>query len=190
MRTEKSVRIFVFWRYTAISTTKELQINDEIKVKEVRMVGSDGEQLGIMDLNSAKEYAYSRELDLVLLAPNAEPPVCRAMDYGKYRFEREKREKEAKKKQQVIRIKEIQLSCRIDKHDFDTRVNQACKFLQGGDKVRAVLRFKGREMAHTDLGREVLERFLDACKDAGSADKKPNLEGRFMSVTINPLGKK
>ncbi|MBQ7377955.1 MAG: translation initiation factor IF-3 [Clostridia bacterium] len=190
MRTDDSVRIFCFWRCTVISTAKELQINDEIKAKEVRLVGSEGEQLGIMDLNSAKEYAYSRELDLVLLAPNAEPPVCRAMDYGKYRFERDKREKEAKKKQQVIRVKEIQLSCRIDKHDFDTRVNQACKFLQGGDKVRAVLRFKGREMAHTDLGREVIERFEEACKEAGASEKKPVLEGRFMSVTISPLGKK
>ncbi len=187
MRTEKSVRIFVFWRYTAISTTKELQINDEIKVKEVRMVGSDGEQLGIMDLNSAKEYAYSRELDLVLLAPNAEPPVCRAMDYGKYRFEREKREKEAKKKQQVSKLKEVQLSCRIDVHDFETRVNHAKGFLKDGNKVKAVVRFKGREMAHMELGREVLEKFQAACAEVGAAEKGAVLEGRYMSVVISPI---
>ena len=139
------------------------------------MIGAEGEQLGIMELNAAKEYAYGRDLDLVLIAPNATPPVCRAMDYGKYCFEREKKEKEARKKQQIVKVKEIQLSPRIDTHDFDTRVNQARKFLAGG------------EMAHTDLGLKILERFQEACADAGKSEKAPILEGRYMSVTLNPV---
>ena len=185
MRAESFCTFFVYWRCTAISA-KELQINDDIKIKEVRLVGPDGEQLGIKDINFAKSFAYDRGLDLVLIAPTAVPPVCRAMDYGKYRFEREKSEKEAKKKQQISKVKEVQLSCRIDVHDFNTRVNQAHRFLGDGDKVRAVVRFKGREMAHTELGRETLERFIEACADAGSTDKKPSLDGRVMSVLIVP----
>ena len=179
-----SVCIF-FWRCTPISAV-ELQINDEIKLKEVRLVGEDGEQLGVMSSDQAREYAYSRGLDLVLLAPQAVPPVCRAMDYGKYRFERDKKEKEAKKKQQIIKIKEVQLSCRIDTHDFETRVNHAKRFLSDGDKVKAVVRFKGREMAHTDIGRGVLEKFIAACSEFSDPEKNPSLEGRFMSVTLAP----
>ena len=181
-----SARIFVFWRCKTIST-KDLAINDEIKCKEVRVIGADGEQLGIMELNAAKEYAYGKDLDLVLIAPNATPPVCRAMDYGKYCFERDKKEKEARKKQQIVMVKEIQLSPRIDTHDFDTRVNQARKFLAGGDKVRAIVRFKGREMAHTNLGLEILERFQEACAEVGKSEKAPILEGRYMSVTLSPV---
>ena len=140
-----------------------------------------------MSTASALEYAYGRGLDLVLMAPNAEPPVCRAMDYGKFRFERDKKEKEAKRNQQVVKVKEVQLSCRIDTHDFETRVNQARKFLQGGDKVKAVIRFKGREMAHADMGRAVIDRFVEACSDVGTTDKAPILEGRFLSVIIAPM---
>ena len=151
------------------------------------MVGPDGEQLGIMSSASALEYAYGRGLDLVLMAPNAEPPVCRAMDYGKYRFERDKKEKEARRNQQIVKVKEVQLSCRIDTHDFETRVNQARKFLQGGDKVKAVIRFKGREMAHLDMGRSVIDRFIEACADVGSNDKAPVQEGRFLSVVLSPV---
>ena len=150
------------------------------------MVGADGEQLGIMKLNDAKTYAYGKGLDLVLIAPQAVPPVCKAMNYGKFCFERDKKEKEAKKKQQVSKIKEVQLSCTIDTHDFNTRVNQAKKFLTAGDKVKVNIRFKGREMAHTDIGREVIEKFIEACAEVGAAEKKPNLEGRFMSVMISP----
>jgi translation initiation factor IF-3 len=178
---------FLFsWRYVTIST-KDLLINDDIKCKEVRLVGPESEQLGIMDLNQAKEYAYDRDLDLVLIAPNAVPPVCRAMDYGKYCFERDKKEKEARKKQQIVKVKEVQLSCRIDTHDFETRVNQARKFLAGGDKVRAIVRFKGREMAHMDLGRDILLRFQAACEGVGSCEKAPNVEGRFMSIILSPV---
>ena len=139
-----------------------------------------------MSSASALEYAYGRGLDLVLMAPNAEPPVCRAMDYGKFRFERDKKEKEARRNQQIVKVKEVQLSCRIDTHDFETRVNQARKFLQGGDKVKAVIRFKGREMAHLDMGRSVIDRFIEACSDVGSNEKAPVQEGRFLSVVLSP----
>lgn len=167
--------------------TKELLINEAIHAKEVRLVGDDGEQLGIVPFRDALNMAYDKDLDLVLMAPNAVPPVCRIMDYGKYRFDREKREKEARKKQQTAKVKEIQLSCGIDVHDFDTRVNHAKRFLGGGDKVRVVVRFRGREMSHQDVGREVLSRFSAALEGIGVCDKKPVMEGRNLSVLIIPV---
>ncbi len=166
-----------------------MSINEEIKVKEVRVVAENGEQLGVMNTNAALEKAYSEGFDLVLIAPGATPPVCRIMDYGKYRYERDKREKEAKKKQQTVDVKEVQLSCRIDTHDFNTKANNAIRFLKGGDKVRVVLSFKGREMAHTEVGVEIIQKFLDLCVEYGSADKAPSLEGRRMSVVISPVKK-
>ena len=171
---------------SAIST-KELQINEEIRAKEVRIVGEDGEQVGVMATPKALELAYEKDLDLVLIAPNAEPPVCRIMDYGKYRFERDKKEKEAKKKQTTVEVKEIQLSCRIDTHDFETKVKHAHRFLGDGNKVRVVVKFRGREMSHLDLGREMLEKFEQACSEVGQVDKRPALEGRFMSMIVNPI---
>ena len=180
--------VFFIWRYKAISTNnKDLPINEEIKVPEVRLIGSNNEQLGVMKIDEARAYAESNNVDLVLIAPTATPPVCRAIDYGKFCFERDKREKEAKKKQVIVKVKEIQLSCRIEKHDFDTRVNQAKKFLADGDKVKAVVRFKGREMTHTDLGREVILKFQEALAGVGSAEKKPVLEGRYMSIILSPV---
>ncbi|MBQ3126026.1 MAG: translation initiation factor IF-3, partial [Clostridia bacterium] len=128
-----------------------MQINDEIRAKEVRLVGADGEQLGIFSLESAQKAAYDKGLDLVLMAPQAVPPVCRIMDYGKFRFERDKKEKEARKKQQTVEVKEIQLSARIDTHDFDTKVNHAHRFLAAGNKVKVILKFRGREMSHQEL---------------------------------------
>ena len=189
MRTEFLYAFFVFRRYKTISTNnnKDLPINDEIKVPEVRVIGSNNEQLGIMKIDDARNYAYNNGVDLVLIVPNAAPPVCRAIDYGKFCFERDKREKEAKKKQVIVKVKEVQLSCRIEKHDFDTRVNHAKKFLSEGNKVKAVVRFKGREMSHMELGREVIEKFQEACAGFGSAEKKPALEGRFMSITLSPV---
>ena len=179
---------FLFWRYKAISTNnKDLPINEEIKVPEVRLIGSNNEQLGVMKIEDARAYAENNNVDLVLIAPTATPPVCRAIDYGKFCFERDKREKEAKKKQVIVKVKEIQLSCRIEKHDFETRVNQAKKFLADGDKVKAVVRFKGREMAHTDLGREVILKFQEALTGVGTAEKKPVLEGRYMSIVLSPV---
>ncbi|MBR5447470.1 MAG: translation initiation factor IF-3 [Clostridia bacterium] len=176
----------MIWRCLTISA-KELHINDDIRAKEVRMLDENGEQLGIMDLDSAKTYAYDRDLDLVMIAPTAKPPVCRAMDYGKYCYEQDKREKEAKKKQQTMEVKEVQLSCRIDTHDFETKANRAKKFLADGNKVRVCLRFKGREIAHQELGRDMLGRFAEACSEFGNVDKKPTLEGRQLTMFIAPV---
>ena len=180
------VCFFVFQEDTLI-ITKELQINDEIHVAEVRVIGPEGEQLGVMKIEDAQRYAYGQGVDLVLIAPTAEPPVCRAMDYGKYKFERLKKEKEAKKKQQIIKVKEVQLSCRIDKHDFETRVRAATKFLQGGDKVKVVIRFKGREMSHMDIGKDVMDQFEAACAEFGTAEKKAIVEGRNMTLMLSPV---
>ncbi len=162
-------------------------INEEIRVKEVRVIGEDGETLGVMGTDAALNLAYDRGYDLVLMAPQAVPPVCRIMDYGKYRFERDKKEKEAKKKQQIIEIKEIQLSCRIDTHDFETKLKHAQRFLGDGNKVRVVMRFKGREMSHVAIGQEIMAKFIESCSELGSSDKAPVLDGRFMSVTLTPL---
>lgn len=162
-------------------------INEDIRLKEVRVIGEDGEMLGVMTGNAALKMAYDRGLDLVLIAPQAAPPTCRIMDYGKYRFDREKKEKEARKKQQIVELKEVQLSCRIDVHDFETKARNAIKFLTAGNKVRVVVRFKGREMAHQELGRDVLARFEAAVAEAGTVDKKPVLDGRNMTMIIAPV---
>ena len=162
-------------------------INEEIRCPEVRVLGPSNEQVGVMKIDAARAYAENNGVDLVLIVPNATPPVCRAVDYGKFCFERDKREKEAKKKQVVVKVKEIQLSCRIEQHDFETRVNQAKRFLGEGNKVRAVVRFKGREMSHMELGREVIAKFEEALAGVGSAEKKPSLDGRFMSIVIAPV---
>ena len=143
-----------------------------------------------MSSSKALEMAYEQGMDLVMMASQATPPVCKIMDYGKFRFEREKREKEAKKKQQIIELKEIQLSCRIDTHDFETKVKHAQRFLTAGNKVRVVMKFKGREMSHMNIGREVLERFEAACAELGTVDKKPVLEGRFLSMVVSPVKNK
>ena len=188
MRAEFFCTYFLFWRYKTISTNnKDLPINEEIKVPEVRLIGANNEQLGVMKIEDAREYADNNNVDLVLIAPTATPPVCRAIDYGKFCFERDKREKEAKKKQVIVKVKEVQLSCRIEQHDFDTRVNQAKKFLAEGNKVKAVVRFRGREMSHMELGREVLAKFEAACEGVGAAEKKPVLEGRSISVILTPV---
>ena len=165
-------------------------INEEINfapAKTVRVIGEDNEQLGMMSLSAAQNAANERGLDLVLIAPQAEVPVCRIMDYGKFRFERDKRDKEAKKKQQVIETKEIQLSCRIDTNDFNTKLNHAKRFLTDGNKVRVLVKFKGRQMSHLDIGRELLAKFEEALTEFGSVEKKPFLEGRQMSMFIAPL---
>ena len=183
-----SVCIFCFWRYEAIKpNSKDLPINEEIKVPEVRVIGPNNEQVGVMKIDDARNYAYNAGVDLVLIVPNATPPVCRAIDYGKFCFERDKREKEAKKKQVIVKVKEIQLSCRIEQHDFDTRVSHAKKFLAEGNKVKAVVRFKGREMSHMELGKEVIMKFLEACREFGASEKNPVLDGRFMSIILSPV---
>ena len=165
-------------------------INEEIKAKEVRVVGVEGEPIGIMTPDAALKIAYDQGYDLVLMAPQAQPPVCRIMDYGKYRFERDKKEKEAKKKQQVIELKEIQLSPRIENHDFETKAKHARKFLEAGNKVRVVMRFRGREMSHMAIGREIIDKFAEICSDIGTVEKKPSVDGRLMSMVITPISQK
>ena len=184
--TLRTIFIYIWLEVSAINT-KELQINEEIRAKEVRIVGEGGEQVGVMSTSAALSMAYEKDLDLVLIAPNAQPPVCRIMDYGKYRFERDKKEKEAKKKQTVVEVKEIQLSCNIDTHDFETKVKHAHRFIGDGNKVRVVVKFRGREMSHLDIGRDLLARFEEAVSDAGTVEKRPSLEGRFMSMIISPI---
>lgn len=172
------------------SNSKGLPINEEIKfapTKIIRVVGPDSEQLGLMQYSNARKSAFDQGYDLVLIAPQADPPVCRIMDYGKFRFERDKREKEAKKKQQVSELKEIQLTCQIDTNDFNTKVNHALRFLSDGNKVRTVVKFRGRQVTHDNLGRELLDRFCEAVSELGAPDKKPTLEGRNLSVTISPV---
>ena len=150
------------------------------------MVGPDGEQLGIMSSASALEYAYGRGLDLVLMAPNAEPPVCRAMDYGKYRFERDKKEKEARRNQQIVKVKEVQLSCRIDTHDFETKGKHAIRFLKAGNKVKVSVRFRGREMGNPKKGLELMEKFAEYCGEYGTVEKAAKMEGRNMQMFLAP----
>ena len=169
---------------------KEMQINEEITDKEVRLIGNDGEQLGIVSAAQAQKLAAERNLDLVKIAPQAKPPVCKIMDYGKYRFEQSKREKEAKKNQRVIEIKEIRLSPNIDVHDFDTKVGHARKFLSAGNKTKVSIRFRGREMTHTDLGLTILAQFAEKCADIASVEKPAKLEGRQMLMFLAPKSAK
>ena len=183
-----SVRIFYFiWRCFSISK-QDLLINEEIRVKEVRLVGQDGAPLGITTSADALEQAYAKNLDLVLIAPKAEPPVCKIMDYGKYKFEPAKRDKEARKNQKVVSIKEIRVSPSIDNHDFETKVNHTKKFLSDGDKVKITVRFRGREVHHSALGFQLLERFKEAVSEFGAVDKPPKLEGKNMSMVVSPKG--
>lgn len=167
-----------------------MKINEEIRAAQVRLVGPDGEQLGMMSSSEALDVAYQKNLDLVLIAPKAEPPVCKVMDYGKYKFELAKRDKEARKNQKTINIKELRISASIDEHDFETKLNHAKKFLKDGDKVKVSIRFRGREIAHAALGAKNLERFRDALSEYGTADKAPKLEGRSMHIMIAPGAKK
>lgn len=174
----------LFWRCLTIAK-QELLINDEIREKEVRVIDSDGAQLGIISLKDALAIAAEKNLDLVEIAPTANPHVCRIMDYGKYKFEQMKREKEAKKNQKVIEVKEIRLSLNIDTNDFNTKLNHAIKFLKDGNKVKVSVRFRGREMAHPELGTEMVQKFADGVAEFGSVDKMPKLEGRSMVMIIS-----
>lgn len=169
---------------------KELQINEEIRDKELRLISNEGEQLGVMSAKEALKIAEEKNFDLVKISPNAQPPVCKLMDYGKYRFEQSKKEKEARKNQHVIEIKEIQLSLNIDTHDFNTKANHAIKFLSSGKKVKVVIRFKGREMAHTDYGFEPMQRFAEACSEVGVIEKPAKVEGRNMMMFLAPKSSK
>ncbi len=185
-----AVRFFYYILLEVRIISKEVLINEKIRDPEVRLIGSDGEQLGIVSSAKALDIAASKNLDLVKIAPQAKPPVCKIMDYGKYRFEMAKKEKEQRKNQKVVSIKEIRLTPNIDDHDFFTKVNNAVKFLKSGDKVKVSVRFRGREVTHASLGEAILVRFGEAVEGVGTVDKKPKLEGRSMAMFISPAGDK
>ncbi|CDQ39362.1 translation initiation factor IF-3 [Virgibacillus kapii] len=170
--------------------SKEMNVNEKIRAREVRLIDANGDQLGVKSRQEALDIAQTRNLDLVLVAPNAKPPVCRIMDYGKYRFEQQKKEKEARKKQKVINVKEVRFTPGIGDHDFETKLKQARKFLTKGDKVKAAVRFRGRAITHKDLGREVLDRFAEEVKDIATIETKPKMEGRNMFMMLAPVNEK
>ena len=159
-------------------------INEQIRDREVRLIGENGEQLGIMSVREAMKLAEEAELDLVKIAPTAKPPVCKIIDYGKYRYELARKEKEARKKQKVVELKEIRLSPNIDSNDLNTKMNAAKKFLSKGDKVKITLRVRGREMAHIDSSKHILEEFAEKLSDIAVVDKAPKLEGRSMTMFL------
>lgn len=165
-------------------SAKDLPINEEIRDKEVRVVDAEGGQLGLMSAKDALALAFEKNLDLVKIAPQAVPPVCRIMDYGKFRFEQAKREKEARKNQKVVDIKEVRLSLNIDTNDFNTKLNAAIRFLEEGDKVKVSVRFRGREMAHPELGTAIMQKFTDSVAEYGTVEKQPKLEGRSMTMFV------
>ena len=174
-----------FWRcFTIASVTHE--INEEIIDKEIRVISDEGEQLGIMSAEEALKIAEEKELDLVKISPMAKPPVCKIMDYGKFRFEQAKREKEAKKNQRVMEVKEIRMSPSIGDNDLGTKLKAALKFLADGDRVKVSIRFRGREMAHTNIGEQILRDFAEKCSELANLDKQPKLEGRNMSMSLSP----
>lgn len=180
--------IFI-WRCFTIATNAH-QINEEITDKEVRLIGDDGSQLGIMSGEAAFEIAQEKGYDLVKISPNAVPPVCKIMDYGKFRFEQAKREKEARKNQHIIEIKEIRMSPSIGENDFNVKLRNGSKFLSDGDRLKVTIRFRGRELAHTAIGEDLLNKFAAGCADIAVVDKAPRMEGRHMSITLSPKPQK
>lgn len=161
-------------------------INEEIRDKEIRLIDADGSMLGIVSAKDAQKLANSKNLDLVKIAPQGAPPVCKIMDYGKYMFELAKKEKEARKNQKVISLKEVRISPSIEEHDFGFKVKNAYKFLEDGDKVKVSVKFRGREMNYTKLGEEVLGKFAEAVQEVGTVERRPKLEGRSMTMMLNP----
>ncbi len=161
-------------------------INEEIRDREVRVIDQNGEQLGIMNTMAALQLAEERQLDLVKIAPQAKPPVCKIMDYGKYRFEQSKREREIRKNQKIIVIKEVQLSATIEEHDIDVKFRAAEKFLKDGNKVKVSIRFRGRQIAHSEIGLDVMNDFAERCKNVAVVERKPVTEGRNMTMVLAP----
>lgn len=172
------------WRCWDIS--KDLLINEQIRAKEVRLVDSNGQQRGIVPLREALRLAEEQNLDLVNVAPQASPPVCRIMDYGKYRYEQAKKEKDARKNQKIITLKEVRFSPTIEEHDFQTKLKNVLRFLEHGDKVKATVRFRGRQITHSEIGRRVLERVVEQVGDLASVEKPPVMEGRSMMIILAP----
>ena len=175
-------KYIIIWRCTTIS---ELMINERIRDREVRLVSESGEQLGIMSSREALKLAREADLDPVKIAPNAKPPVCKIIDYGKYRYELARKEKEAKKKQKTMEVKEVRLSPNIDTNDLNTKANQARKFISKGDKVKVTLRFRGREMAHVNYSKQILDSFYERLEDIAVVDKNPKMEGRSMVMFLS-----
>jgi len=181
-----SIPAFIFKIFRRCCIIKELQINEEIRDKEVRLIDVDGKQLGILPTRKALEISEEKRLDLVKVAPTANPPVCRIMDYGKYKYEIAKKEKEAKKNQRIINVKEIRLTPNIEDHDLNVKARRAIEFLKAGDKVKVSVRFRGREMGHTEIGYEVLNNFSKLIEEVGTVEKAPKLEGRNMTMHLSP----
>ncbi len=181
-----------FVKFLEVSTIAkdQTQVNEKIRARELRVIGQNGDQLGIKSKQDALEMAERLNLDVVIVAPNAKPPVARIMDYGKYKFEQQKKEKEMKKKQKVINIKEIRLSPTIEEHDFNTKLKNGRKFLTKGDKVKVSIRFRGRAITHKEIGQRVLENFADECKDIATVEQKPKMEGRQMFLMLAPINEK
>lgn len=164
---------------------QELPINGQIRAKEVQLISDDGEKLGVLGFREALEKAQEKKLDLVLVAPNVNPPVCKIMNYGKYKFEQAKKEKEAKRKQKIIEVKEIRITPNIEEHDFGFKAKNARKFIEDGNKLKITVRFKGREVNNSKLGEDVLNRFIDNLSDIANVEKKPKLEGRSMFIMLS-----
>ena len=174
----------IFWRYTHIST--ELTINEKIRDREVRVIGEDGQQLGIMPTERALQLADEARLDLVKIVPRAQPPVCKLMDYDKHRFEQAKREKEIRKNQKTITLKEVQLSATIEENDIQVKARNAIRFLKAGDKVKVTIRFRGRQITHSEIGYKVMREFAERINDYAVIERMPNLEGRHMIMILVP----
>ncbi|MGE4327499.1 MAG: translation initiation factor IF-3 [Pseudodonghicola sp.] len=166
------------------------RINEKIRSPEIRLIGAEGENIGVVTPAKALALAEEAGLDLVEISPNAEPPVCKIMDFGKFKYEQQKRESEARKKQKIIEVKEIKFRPNTDTHDYEVKMKSVVKFLEGGDKVKVTLRFRGREMAHQNLGRELLERVAEDVKELGKIENMPKMEGRQMIMMIGPLPSK
>jgi len=179
-----STFIYLFYHFWRCAVISDLMVNEQIRDKEVRLIDVDGTQLGVVNAKEAQRMANERNLDLVKIVPNANPPVCKIIDYGKYKFEQTKREKEAKKKQKVINVKEVRLSPNIGEHDLNTKIKQAEKFLKNGDKVKVTIRFRGREMAHTQVGKEILDEIAKTLSEVGTIDKPAKMEGRNMVMYL------
>ena len=179
---------FIVYRYFSEvkKISKDYSINDQIREKELRVIGSDGEQLGVISSAEARRIAEEKDLDLVMISPNAKPPVCKIMDFGKYVYEQSKKEKEAKKKQKVVNIKEIRVSLNIEEHDIDIKAKNAWKFLLDGDKVKITVRFRGREMELGHMGEKILETFISKLEDVCLVEKRPKREGRNMTLVLGP----
>ena len=180
------LRLSVFLQEASISTGRPIRINERIRIPEIRLIDETGNHVGVLRTRDALEIARERGLDLVEVQPNAVPPVCRLMDYGKFRYEESRRERESRKRQKTAEVKEIRLSPKIDEHDLDTKGRQAMRFLESGDKVKLTVRFRGREMAHQDIGKNILDRLAENLGPVASVDQVPHIEGRTMVMLLSP----